>query len=67
MLIPKVQNDKGDTITWRKGIVNVFGEFHSELSACNETEEKLQNTLGHVARADDEEKTMVMVTKKKYL
>ena len=27
-LIPKVKNDKGETITSRKGIVNVFGEFY---------------------------------------
>ena len=26
-LIPKVKNDKGETITSRKGIANVFGEI----------------------------------------
>ena len=41
--------------------------FFGEQSAGNETEEKLQNTLNHDTRADDEEKTMVKVTMKKYL
>ena len=27
MFIPKVKNDEGETITWRKVIANVFGEF----------------------------------------
>ena len=31
--IPKVKNDKGETITSRKGIANVFGEFYSKLYA----------------------------------
>ena len=30
-LIPKEKNDKGETITSRKGIANVFGEFYSKL------------------------------------
>ena len=32
-LIPKVKNDTGETITYRKGIANVFGEFYSKLYA----------------------------------
>ena len=40
MLIPKVENDKGDTITSREGIANVFGEFYSKLYADDGTEEK---------------------------
>ena len=32
-LIPKVKNDKGETITSRKVIANVFGEFYSKLYA----------------------------------
>ena len=47
MLIPKVKNDKGDTITSGKGIANVFGEFYSKLYADDGTEEKLQNTLNN--------------------
>ena len=65
VLIPTVKNDKGDTS--RKGIANVFGEFHSKLNAGDGTEEKLQNTLNHENRADDDEKTMVKVTTKKYM
>ena len=30
-LIPKTKNEKGETVTSRKGIANVFGEFHSKL------------------------------------
>ena len=66
MFIPIVKNDQGDTITSRKGIADVIGEFYSKLFASNETEEKHQDTLNHDTRADDEEKTMVKVTMKKY-
>ena len=55
VLMPKSKNDKG-TITSRKGIANVFGEFHSKLYAGDETEEELQNTLNHEPRAVDEDK-----------
>ena len=55
VLMPKVKNVKGDTITSRKGIANVFGELDSKLHAGNETEERLQNTLKDT-RAHDEEK-----------
>ena len=57
MLISKVLNDKGETITWRKGIASVFGEFFSKLDDSHETEEKLQNTLSHDTRAVDEAKS----------
>ena len=30
-LIPKMKNAKGETVTSRKGIANVFGEFHGKL------------------------------------
>ena len=30
-LIPKVKNDEGETITSRKGVANVFGEFCSKF------------------------------------
>ena len=56
MLIPIVKNDKVETITSRKGIANFFGDICSKLYESNETEEKLQNTLSHDTRADDEEK-----------
>ena len=39
-LIPEVKNDKGETITSRKGIANVFAEFHSKLFAETQPEEE---------------------------
>ena len=34
-LIPKVKNDKGETITSRKGLADLFGELYSKLYAEN--------------------------------
>ena len=31
VLITKIKNEKGEVITSRKGIANVFGEFYSKL------------------------------------
>ena len=42
-LIPKVKNDKGETITSRKGIANVFGELYSKLQAENHFGQEVQN------------------------
>ena len=42
-LIPKVKNDKGETITSRKGIANVFGEFCSKKYAENQLGEEVQD------------------------
>ena len=39
-LIPKVNNEKGETVTSRKGIANVFGEFCSKLYAGNDLKKK---------------------------
>ena len=55
-LIPKVKNDKGDTVTSRNGTANIFGEFYSKLYADDGTDEKLQNTLSLETRSDDDEK-----------
>ena len=41
--IPKVKNDKGETITSRKGIANVFGEFCSKLHAENQLGQEVQD------------------------
>ena len=57
MLIPRIKNDEGETITSRKGIAKVFGEFYSKLYDSKETEGKLQNTLSHDTIAVDEEKS----------
>ena len=56
VLVPIVKYDRGDRITSRKGIANVFGEFYSKIYAGDETEEELQNTLHHETRTDDDEK-----------
>ena len=39
-LIPKVNNEKGETVTSRKGIANVFGKFCSKLYAGNDLKKK---------------------------
>ena len=38
VLIPKVKSDRGDTITSKKKIAKIFGEFYSKLFAGDETE-----------------------------
>ena len=39
VLITKIKNQKGEIITSRKGIANVFGEFYKKLYDDNEQEE----------------------------
>ena len=38
-----MKNDKGETITYRKGIANVFGEFYGKLFAENQLAEEVTN------------------------
>ena len=33
---PESENDKGETMTYRKGAANVFGKFYSKLFAENQ-------------------------------
>ena len=47
-LIPKMRNAKGETVTSRKGIANVFGEFYGKLYA---EEEDVNEEYDH-CRAD---------------
>ena len=42
MLITKIKNEKGEIITSRKGIANVFGEFYKKRYDDNEQEETQQ-------------------------
>ena len=42
MLITKIENEKGEVITSRKGIANVSGEFYNKLYDDNEQEETEQ-------------------------
>ena len=39
VLITKIKNEKGECITSRKGIVDVFGEFHKRLYEDNEKDD----------------------------
>ena len=46
ILIPKSKNMKGETITSRKGIADVFGEFYAKLyDGCEETGTKEEDEL----------------------
>ena len=42
VLITKIKNEKGEIITSRKGIANVFGEFYKQIYDDNEQEETEQ-------------------------
>ena len=39
VLITKIKNDKGECITSRKGIADVFGEFYKRLYEDNERDD----------------------------
>ena len=61
-----MKNDQGETITSRKGIANVFGEFYSKLYAEERLGEEVQdphksetrtNTVGE--SCNDDEKTEI--------
>ena len=39
ILIPKIKNMKGETITTRKGIANVFAEVYAKIYEDDEAEE----------------------------
>ena len=54
-LIPKVNNDKGETFTSRQGIANVFGEFHSNLYAEDQLGEEVQDPHNLEARMQTDE------------
>ena len=42
VFITKIKNEKGEIITSRKGIANVFGEFYKKLHDDNDQEESEQ-------------------------
>ena len=56
-LNPKVNNDKGDTITTITGISNVFGEFYSMLFAENQHGEEVQDPSNLETRINTEQKS----------
>ena len=56
-LIPKVKNDKRETITSRKGIANVLGEFYSKLYAETQLGEETQESENMETRMSNEKKS----------
>ena len=56
-LIPKVKNDKGETITSRKGIANVVGEFYSKLYAEHQLGEEVQDLQSLETKVNTEKKS----------
>ena len=56
-LIPKVKNDKGETITSRKGIANVFGEFCSKLCAETQLGDEQQESQNMETRTSNEKES----------
>ena len=56
-LIPKAKNDKGETVTSRKGVANVFGEFYSKLCAENQLGEEVQDPQNLETRMNTEKKS----------
>ena len=56
-LIPKVRNDTGKTITSRKGIATVFGEFYSKIYAEHQLGEEVQDPQNLETRINTEKKS----------
>ena len=55
MLITKIKNERGEIITSRKGIANVFGEFYAKLYGDNEQYEYGNESNNDVHISDTEE------------
>ena len=51
-LIPKMKNEKGETVTSRNEIANVFGRFCSKLYAEEQVEEEKQGHHRHETRTN---------------
>ena len=47
MLITKIKNEKGEIITLRTGVANVFGDFYKKLYDDNEQDESEQEIEGN--------------------
>ena len=56
-VVPKVKNDRGETITSRKGVANVFGAFYSKLYAENRLGEEVQDPQNLEIRMNTEQKS----------
>ena len=59
MLITKIKNGRGEIITSRKGIANVFGEFYKKLYEDNEQDEYGNESNIDVHISDTEEMTRI--------
>ena len=55
--IPKVKNDKRETITSREGTANVFGELYSKLFAKTQPGKEAQETRNMETKMGDEKKS----------
>ena len=54
---PESENDKGEKITSRKGIANLFGEFHSKLHAETLLAEEAQESQNMETKTNNEKKS----------
>ena len=52
-----MNNDKGETITSRKGIANAFGEFFNKLYAETQLGEEIQESQNMETKTINEEKS----------
>ena len=59
MLITKIKNERGEIITSRKGIANVFGEFYKKHYDDNEQDEYGNESNIDVHISDTEEMTRI--------
>ena len=59
MLVTKIKNERGEIITSRKGIANVFGEFYKKLHDDNEQDEYGNESNIDVHISDTEEMTRI--------
>ena len=59
VLITKIKNERGEIITSREGIANVFGEFYKKLYDDNEHDEYGNESNIDVHISDNEEMTRI--------
>ena len=58
-LIPKVKNDRGETITSREGIANVFGDFYIKLHAEDQLGEEVRHPHNSETRLNIERESRI--------
>ena len=71
ILITKIKNEKGECITSRNGIADVFGEFYKRLYDDKDQEESENNNTEETARipeiTTEELQTAINKLKKRYI